>query len=179
MGYLLNSPIIMNSIYFFVGLFAFVAARPEILGTLETSPTVEIEVSSPETQSDEVYIVEQSFITPNGDGEYSHHFETSDGTRIEASGDDSGPDGAVETQGTVRFFHPSGQEFVLKYVANAEGAYQPESSALPVAPAFPHPIPAHALAQIEKAAREHAERAEQQSVEVVEEQVVVEQVSEE
>merc|ERR1712058_2260 len=91
---------------------------------------------------------------PDVSGGYSLVLETSDGTQIQDAGAGTGPDGAVETQGSVRFIHPNGQEFVLKYVANAEGAYQPESSALPVAPAFPHPIPAHALAQIEKAARE-------------------------
>merc|ERR1712058_192025 len=136
-------PAIMKFIALFA-LVAFASARPEGFS------------------SEETYVKEYSFITPNAEGEYSLVLETSDGTRLENSGDDSGPDGAVETQGTVRFIHPDGEEFVLKYVANAEGAYQPESSALPVAPAFPHPIPQHALDQIEKAAREDALRSSEE-----------------
>merc|ERR1712058_57348 len=112
--------------------------------------------------SDSVEILQQDFITPDVSGGYSLVLETSDGTQIQDAGAGTGPDGAVETQGSVRFIHPNGEEFVLKYVANAEGAYQPESSALPVAPAFPHPIPAHALAQIEKAARERAEQSSEE-----------------
>merc|ERR1712098_633859 len=111
---------------------------------------------------DSVEIVQQDFVTPDAEGRYSLVLETSDGTQIQESGAGTGPDGAVESQGGVRFIHPDGEEFVLKYVANAEGAYQPESSALPVAPAFPHPIPAHALAQIEKAARERAEQSSEE-----------------
>ena len=57
-----------------------------------------------------------------------------------------------------RFTFPSGETFQLKYVADENG-FQPESDWLPVAPAFPHPIPDFVLEQIEKAAREDAEAA--------------------
>merc|ERR1712212_1419163 len=70
-------------------------------------------------------------------------------------------DDAIESQGQVQFVHPNGEEFVLTYVSNAEGGYQPQSAALPVAPAFPHPIPDFVLAQIEKAAREDADRSDE------------------
>lgn len=43
-------------------------------------------------------------------------------------------------------------------MANELG-YQPESDLLPVAPAFPHPIPQFVLDQIEKAAEEDAAAA--------------------
>ena len=49
-----------------------------------------------------------------------------------------------------RFTLPDGQEFEMKYVADENG-FQPQSSFLPVAPAFPHPIPDFVLKQIEKA----------------------------
>ena len=57
-----------------------------------------------------------------------------------------------------RFTFPSGETFQLKYVADENG-FQPESDWLPVAPAFPHPIPDFVLEQIEKAAREDAAKA--------------------
>ncbi|XP_018014861.1 cuticle protein AM1159-like isoform X1 [Hyalella azteca] len=125
----------------FVTLLALAAARPD-------KPS----------DSDEVTIVRDDRVYPSASGEYSLDFETSDGTHISESGDGTGPDGAVETQGTVRFVHPDGESFELKYVANAEGGYQPESDALPVAPEFPHEIPQFVLDQIAKAAREDAER---------------------
>ncbi|KAF2365297.1 Insect cuticle protein [Trinorchestia longiramus] len=109
--------------------------------------------------SDEVQIVRDERVYPSASGEYSLDFETSDGTVISESGDGTGPDGAVESQGSIRFIHPDGESFELTYVANAEGGYQPESSALPVAPAFPHPIPQFVLDQIAFAAEEDARRA--------------------
>ncbi|KAF2365299.1 Insect cuticle protein [Trinorchestia longiramus] len=122
----------------FATLLALAAARPD--------------------DSDEVEIVRDERVYPSASGEYSLAFETSDGTVISESGDGTGPDGAVESQGSVRYVDPEGEEFVLTYVANAEGGYQPESSALPVAPAFPHPIPQFVLDQIAKAAEEDANR---------------------
>lgn len=55
------------------------------------------------------------------------------------------------------FTFPDGQEFYLKFVADDKG-YKPESPFLPVAPAFPYPIPQFVLDQIEFAAREDANR---------------------
>ena len=57
-----------------------------------------------------------------------------------------------------RFTLPNGEQFSLKYVADENG-FQPESSFLPVAPAFPHPIPDFVLEQIEKARIEDEEAA--------------------
>merc|ERR1712183_1064776 len=105
-------------------------------------------------------IVVDNRVHPGDGGAFSFDFETSNGIRTSKSGYGSGPDGAVETQGSVVFEHPNGETFELRYVADAEG-YKPESSALPVAPAFPHPIPQFVLDQIEKAAREDAEGGRQ------------------
>ena len=52
---------------------------------------------------------------------------------------------------------PNGEEFWLKFVADENG-FQPESSHMPVAPEFPHPIPQFVLDQIEFAAEEDAKR---------------------
>ena len=57
-----------------------------------------------------------------------------------------------------RFTLPNGEQFSLKYVADENG-FQPESDFLPVAPAFPHPIPDFVLEQIEKARIEDEEAA--------------------
>ena len=46
----------------------------------------------------------------------------------------------------------------VKFVANENG-FQPESSLLPVAPAFPHPIPQFVLDQIEFARIEDERKA--------------------
>merc|ERR1719376_1692258 len=120
-----------------------------------------------DASSEEVYVVRDDRIYPSAAGEYSLDLETSDGTVISESGYGSGPNGAVESQGTVQFRHPNGDLFELRYFADAAGAYQPESASLPVAPAFPHPIPQHALDQIAFAAsqKDSSEEFVQQSYE--------------
>ncbi|XP_069985481.1 larval cuticle protein LCP-17-like [Penaeus vannamei] len=55
----------------------------------------------------------------------------------------------MASSGIYIFTFPDGQVFDLQFVANSNG-FQPQSPLLPVAPAFPHPIPAHALKQIER-----------------------------
>jgi len=123
----------------FVTLLAFVAARPDTLY---------------ENHSDEhIAIIRDDRINPSAAGEYSFDVETADGIVRSESGYGSGPNGAVESQGSVSFTHPNGETFELKFVADA-GGYKPESSALPVAPAFPHPIPQFVLDQIIFAAQE-------------------------
>ena len=52
---------------------------------------------------------------------------------------------------------PDGTPVKITFVADEYG-YQPESDLLPVAPAFPHPIPQFVLDQIAKAAQEDAVR---------------------
>jgi hypothetical protein len=104
-----------------------------------------------------VAVVRDERVYPSAAGEYNLDLETSDGTAISESGYGSGPDGAVETQGSVRFIHPDGSSFELTYVADAAGGYQPESDALPIAPAFPHPIPQFVLDQIAFAATQDSD----------------------
>ncbi|XP_018015040.2 cuticle protein AM1159, partial [Hyalella azteca] len=144
----------------FAALLAVAAARPDAPRRSYAAPPANT-YSAPRSDdsSEEVAILRDDRVYPSAAGEYSLDFETADGTKISESGYGSGPDGAVETQGTVSFSHPDGESFELKYVANAEGGYQPESDALPVAPAFPHEIPQFVLDQIAKAAREDEEAA--------------------
>ena len=63
-----------------------------------------------------------------------------------------------------RFYFPNGEKFDLKFVANENG-FQPESSWLPVAPEFPHPIPQFVLDQIEKARLEDLGKDSEESYE--------------
>merc|ERR1711970_315370 len=139
----------MKSIVF-AAMLAIAAARPDRL------------YEAPRAASSEelAHIVSDNRVNPGDGGEFSFDFETSNGIRISKSGHGSGPDGAVETQGTVEFTHPDGTPFELKFVADAEG-YKPDSAALPVAPAFPHPIPQFVLDQIEKAARQKEEQSDE------------------
>ncbi|CAL4144031.1 unnamed protein product, partial [Meganyctiphanes norvegica] len=82
------------------------------------------------------------------DGTYNFDIETANGIVLSQAGDSDG-----DKQGVVSFTHPDGTEFHLTFVADENG-YQPQSSALPVAPAFPHPIPDFVLEQIEFARQE-------------------------
>ncbi|XP_042218352.1 DNA-directed RNA polymerase II subunit RPB1-like [Homarus americanus] len=93
-------------------------------------------------------------------GSYSFRSETSDGVRRQESGKAvGGVEGPVNTvSGSYSYILPDGQVFELTYVADENG-FQPQSSSLPLAPAFPHPIPAHALHQIQRGRRLHEARA--------------------
>lgn len=130
----------------FACLLAVAVARPD---TRYAAPRADSSVEIPILRDDRVY--------PSAAGEYSLDTETANGIIISESGYGSGPDGAVETQGSVRFIHPDGSSFELTYVADAAGGYQPESDALPIAPAFPHPIPQFVLDQIAFAATQDSD----------------------
>ncbi|XP_053639579.1 cuticle protein AM1199 [Cherax quadricarinatus] len=104
-------------------------------------------------QGPQIAIIRDDRVHPDAQGLYSLNLETEDGIVRQESG---GPGGSQ--QGSVSFTFPDGQVFDLKFVADAAG-YQPQSSFLPVAPEFPHPIPQFVLDQIAFAAQEDAARA--------------------
>ncbi|XP_076068331.1 uncharacterized protein LOC143040783 [Oratosquilla oratoria] len=83
---------------------------------------------------------------PDADGEYSFNFQTGDGISRQEEGDPLPNTGAVAVQGGWTFTFPDGSPAQFRFVADANG-YRVESPLLPTAP----PMPAHALAQIEKA----------------------------
>ena len=146
---------------FFAALLAVAAARPDKPSRGYSAPPAPApSYSAPRDDSYEVIeIIKDDRVYPGEGGQFSTDTETANGIQVSQSGYGSGPDGAVEKQGSVRFTLPNGEDFELTYVADADGGYQPESSYLPVAPAFPHPIPQFVLDQIEKAAREDEEAA--------------------
>nr|XP_027230602.1 endocuticle structural glycoprotein SgAbd-2-like isoform X1 [Penaeus vannamei] len=101
-------------------------------------PSLSYDAPAPHTSSplQQIPIIRDERVHPAADGTYSFDVETGDGIVRHESG---GPGGAQ--QGTVSFTFPDGQIFNLQFVADLNG-YQPQSPFLPVAPAFPHPIPA-------------------------------------
>ncbi|CAL4158188.1 unnamed protein product, partial [Meganyctiphanes norvegica] len=100
------------------------------------------------------------------DGVYNFETETGDGITRSEHGSritDGSAEGAVAQAGSYSFTLPNGELFDLSFVAD-DGGFQPQSSHLPVAPAFPHPIPQHALEQIEKARLEDLNRSSEERV---------------
>jgi len=96
-------------------------------------------------ESAEVIPILRNDLVQEDDGTYNLDVETANGIVLEQSGDSDG-----NKQGVISFTHPDGTPFYMTYVADENG-FQPQSDALPVAPAFPHPIPDFVLRQIEKA----------------------------
>ncbi|XP_047481619.1 cuticle protein AM1199-like [Penaeus chinensis] len=101
--------------------------------------------------------------TPNSEGAHSFDFETENGINFHVSGS-QGATGGANSIGDWSYLLPDGSLAEVKFVANENG-YQPESSLLPVAPAFPHPIPDFVLRQIEFAEQQRAAEARRGSYE--------------
>ncbi|XP_071548887.1 cuticle protein 2-like [Panulirus ornatus] len=91
---------------------------------------------------------------PDAVGTYSFNYESADGISRQEQGAPQGPDGAVASQGRWSFTFPDGTPGLFTFVADGNG-YRVESDRLPVPP----PLPAHAIAQIEKARLEDAAAA--------------------
>ncbi|XP_042218193.1 cuticle protein AMP1A-like [Homarus americanus] len=91
------------------------------------------------------------------DGSYNFDIETGNDIVLSQSGSPDGPDGAVVKSGSYSYTAPDGTPVHVTFVADENG-YQPQSDLLPVAPAFPHPIPQFVLDQIAFAAEEDAAR---------------------
>ncbi|XP_064080738.1 cuticle protein AM1239-like [Macrobrachium nipponense] len=94
---------------------------------------------------------------PDAAGVYNFNFETGDGISRHEQGAPQGPEGAVAAQGgwSLSQLHlPDGTPAVFNFVADGSG-YSVQSDLLPT----PHPLPPHAIAQIEKARQEDAAAA--------------------
>ncbi|XP_042218195.1 cuticle protein AMP1A-like isoform X2 [Homarus americanus] len=98
------------------------------------------------------------------DGSYNFDIETGNDIVLSQSGSPDGPDGAVVKSGSYSYTAPDGTPVHVTFVADENG-YQPQSDLLPVAPAFPHPIPQFVLDQIAFAAAEDAARGSDESAE--------------
>ncbi|XP_037804104.1 cuticle protein AMP4-like [Penaeus monodon] len=104
-----------------------------------------------------VAIVRSSQVNPDENGAHSSDFEAENGIVFQFSGKEA-EDGGANMVGYFAYPQEDGSLAEVKFVANENG-FQPESSLLPVAPAFPHPIPQFVLDQIEFARLEDERKA--------------------
>merc|ERR1712055_71533 len=102
---------------------------------------------------DSVELLHNEVESADDDGAHSMRFAADNGIDFELSGQE-GEDGGANMQGSYTYI-VDGEAVPLTFVANENG-YQPESSLLPVAPAFPLPIPQFVLDQIAFAAEQRA-----------------------
>ncbi|XP_063600714.1 cuticle protein AMP4-like [Penaeus indicus] len=104
-----------------------------------------------------IAILRSSQVNPDELGAHSSDFEAENGIVFQFSGSE-GAAGGANMVGSFSYPQEDGSLAEVKFVANENG-YQPESSLLPVAPAFPHPIPQFVLDQIEFARLEDERKA--------------------
>merc|ERR1711970_1088868 len=100
-----------------------------------------------------VEVLRDERVAPHDNGAHNMHLELDNGVELHLGGEDG------NMIGSYSYVMEDGSVVPLKFVAD-EGGFQPESSILPVAPAFPHPIPKFVMAQIEFAERQRANRAQ-------------------
>ncbi|XP_066983688.1 endocuticle structural glycoprotein SgAbd-1-like [Macrobrachium rosenbergii] len=94
-----------------------------------------------------IAILSSHQITTDEFGSHSSAFEAENGIQFEFSGS-QGIDGGANMIGSYSYPMEDGSIATFNFVADENG-YQPQSDLLPVAPAFPHPIPQFVLEQIE------------------------------
>ncbi|XP_045585250.2 cuticle protein AMP4 [Procambarus clarkii] len=84
--------------------------------------------------------------SPDADGTHSSDFEAENGIKFQFSGS-QGAEGGANMVGVYSYPLEDGSIAEVTFKADENG-YQPQSDLLPVAPAFPHPIPQFVLDQI-------------------------------
>ncbi|XP_042859553.1 cuticle protein AMP4-like [Penaeus japonicus] len=109
-----------------------------------------------------VAIVRNVQSAPDETGAHSSDFEAENGIRFQLSGS-QGLEGGANMVGAYSYPMEDGTLAEVTFVADEKG-YQPDSSLLPVAPAFPHPIPEYVLKQIEFARQQEEAEARGEAV---------------
>ncbi|KAK4325565.1 hypothetical protein Pmani_003852 [Petrolisthes manimaculis] len=104
-----------------------------------------------------VAILRNSQINPDVLGAHSSDFEADNGIAFKFSGSE-GVTGGANHVGEYSYLLEDGTVAKVTYVADENG-FQPQSDLLPVAPLNPHPMPQHAIDQIEKARLEDEAKA--------------------
>ncbi|CAL4191475.1 unnamed protein product [Meganyctiphanes norvegica] len=103
-----------------------------------------------------VELLHHNVVHPDEEGAHSVDFAADNGISFQLSGSE-GEDGGANMVGSYTYI-VEGEAVPLTFVANEYG-FQPQSSLLPVAPAFPHEIPEWVLEQIAFAEQERAAQA--------------------
>ncbi|XP_064089674.1 cuticle protein AMP4-like [Macrobrachium nipponense] len=108
-----------------------------------------------------VAILRSNQVNPDEFGAHSSDFEAENGIVFQFSGSE-GALGGANMIGSWSYPLEDGSIASVSFVADENG-FQPQSSLLPVAPAFPHPIPQFVLDQIEFARLEDERRAQEEA----------------
>ncbi|XP_064089149.1 cuticle protein AMP4-like [Macrobrachium nipponense] len=108
-----------------------------------------------------IAIVRQVQVNPDALGAHSSDFEAENGIVFQFSGSE-GALGGANMIGSWSYPQADGTLAEVTFVADENG-FQPQSSLLPVAPAFPHPIPQFVLDQIEFARLEDERRVKEEA----------------
>ncbi|XP_064089139.1 cuticle protein AMP4-like [Macrobrachium nipponense] len=111
----------------------------------------------PLTNLPPVAIVRSNQVNPDALGAHSSDFEAENGIVFQFSGSE-GATGGANMIGSFSYPQEDGSLASVSFVADENG-FQPQSDLLPVAPAFPHPIPQFVLDQIEFARLEDERKA--------------------
>ncbi|XP_071521456.1 cuticle protein AMP4-like isoform X3 [Panulirus ornatus] len=106
-----------------------------------------------------VTIIRSKQVNPDALGIHSSDFEADNGIIFHFSGK-QGVAGGSNMVGSWSYPQEDGSVASVQFVADENG-FQPESDLLPVAPAFPHPIPQFVLDQIAFAEEERKRKAEE------------------
>ncbi|XP_068249110.1 cuticle protein AMP4-like [Palaemon carinicauda] len=115
-----------------------------------------------------VAILRSNQVNPDEFGAHSSDFEAENGIIFQFSGSE-GALGGANMIGSWSYPLEDGSIASVSFVADENG-FQPQSDLLPVAPAFPHPIPQFVLDQIEFARLEDERRAQEEAAGATDEQ---------
>ncbi|XP_037780411.1 cuticle protein CP14.6-like [Penaeus monodon] len=126
------------------------------------APQYEYAAPQPQYSSKEVVAILRDDRVMEDDGRYNFDVETANGIAVSEAGS-LGAVGAINSAGYFAYTAPDGTPIRLQFVADENG-FQPQGAHLPVAPAFPHPIPQFVLDQIAFAAEEDARKAREGKV---------------
>ncbi|CAL4155700.1 unnamed protein product [Meganyctiphanes norvegica] len=105
-------------------------------------------------------LLRSNIVNIDEDGAHSMDIEVDNGVSFQLSGR-QGENGGANMIGSYKMLNAEGELVDVKFVANEFG-FQPESSLLPVAPAFPHPIPQFVLDQIAFAEQQRRAQSQEQ-----------------
>ncbi|XP_045621376.2 LOW QUALITY PROTEIN: cuticle protein AM1199 [Procambarus clarkii] len=139
----------------FTALVAFAAAA-KLPGESPQPPTAVVEAAHLQAPQPPIAILRDDRLAPHG-AVYKTDFETENGIVVSESGQ-AGSGGQSNAEGFISYTSPEGQQVHISYIANEFG-FQPQGDQIPT----PHPLPAHAIAQIAFAEEQARLRAQSEN----------------